>query len=152
MIDSKEYSLEDLVQEIQPPYEDQAHVANMLNTLTIYLEKPWREPQLPEFLIAGFRPILKDFLNVSQAVQEELVDCLSYLLDPYSDDKPSLDIQIIKDNLHVLPPSGLVSAIHLIGNERAPDAEARIRPLLTHERDSVREAARDELFEMGLTV
>lgn len=151
MIESKEYSLEDLIQEIQPPYEDQEHVANMLNTLKIHLEKPWGESKLPGFLIDGFRPIIEDYLTLSQDAQEELLECLSYLFDPYADQKISLDIEIIKNNLHVLSPSGLVSFLSLISNERAADAEERIRSFLAHEKDFVQEAARDELREMGIT-
>ena len=152
MNDSKEYSLEELIQEIQPPYQDQAHLANMLDTLAIYLERPWREHHLPDFFVPGFQPLIQDFLQVSQDVRENLVECLSYLFDPYDDDNHTLDITNIKNNMQCLSPAGLVVAINLIANERAPDAEARIRPYLNHEIDSVRETAKEQLLEMGSPV
>lgn len=150
MNESHEYTLEDLFAELRPPYEDQAHLANMLNTLKIYLERPWCEDTSLEVLSDGFRPVLAEYLGISEDAREELLACLCHLFDPDSEEEPELDLSIIKDSLEVLAPSGLVVALSLISNERAPDAEARIRPFLQHEKEFVREAAREELEELGL--
>lgn len=143
-------TLQDLFRELCPPYADQAHLASILDTLEMYFERPWRDSTSAELLEEAFRPILGEYLRLSDEVREKLLGCLRHLFDPYSDDNPNLDLVVIKDSLQILAPSGLVSAISLIANQRAPDAEARIRPFLVHATDFVREAAQEELEEMGL--
>lgn len=143
-------TLQDLLRELRPPYADQDHLTSILDTLGMYFERPWRESTSAEIVEEAFRPILGEYLRLSDEAREELLACLCHLFDPYSDDKPNLDLAVIKDNLQILAPSALVCAISLIANERAPDAQTRIRPFLDHGKDFVREAAQEELEEMAL--
>ena len=149
MSESKSYTMEELLQELQPPYADQAHLANILNTLAYHFERPWREETPAPMLTVGFTPILGQYLELSEDAREELLACLCQLYEPYSGQKLDLDLSIIKDNLQIIAPSGLISALSLISDECAPDAEARIQPYLTHEKESVREVAEEELEELA---